>query len=201
MSKPTKFGSITISGRGKDEAGRFFIAAEWKGSDGEAITAAIPERELLTANKSNISRVVYDLFQTTIDTSETNNLLQHLNTLGQTPSTLCVRSKLGWDVDKNAFLKPGRLIGASDRLVVNVKALSGSVAGKFSVRGSLEKWKADVAPLIHGNSRLTLGLVLAFTGPVIQLMGEEQFMVCLLGGGWPRKDDGCIRGEHDLGGS
>ncbi|MDM9596960.1 MULTISPECIES: DUF927 domain-containing protein [Pseudomonas] len=77
----------------------------------------------------------------------------------------------GWH-ESGAFVLPGRTIG-SDK--VRYQA-SGKGQNLFSVRGSLDGWKAEVAAKCEGNPVLTLAIGCALAGPLLSLVG-------VLGGG------------------
>lgn len=77
----------------------------------------------------------------------------------------------GWH-ESGAFVLPGRTLG-SDK--VRYQA-SGKGQNLFSVRGSLEGWKVEVAAKCEGNPVLTLAIGCALAGPLLSLVG-------VLGGG------------------
>lgn len=77
----------------------------------------------------------------------------------------------GWH-ESGAFVLPGRTIG-SDK--VRYQA-SGKGQNLFSVRGSLDGWKDEVAAKCGGNPVLTLAIGCALAGPLLSLVG-------VLGGG------------------
>lgn len=77
----------------------------------------------------------------------------------------------GWH-ESDAFVLPGRTIG-SDRVRYQASAKGQNL---FSMRGSLEGWKIDVAAKCQGNPVLTLAIGCALAGPLLSLVG-------VLGGG------------------
>lgn len=77
----------------------------------------------------------------------------------------------GWH-ESGAFVLPGRTIG-SDKVRYQASAKGQNL---FSVRGSLEGWKIDVAAKCEGNPVLTLAIGCALAGPLLSLVG-------VLGGG------------------
>lgn len=77
----------------------------------------------------------------------------------------------GWH-ESGAFVLPGRTIG-SDRVRYQASAKGQNL---FSMRGSLEGWKIDVAAKCQGNPVLTLAIGCALAGPLLSLVG-------VLGGG------------------
>lgn len=77
----------------------------------------------------------------------------------------------GWH-ESGAFVLPGRTIG-SDKVRYQASAKGQNL---FSVRGSLEGWKVEVAAKCAGNPVLTLAIGCALAGPLLSLVG-------VLGGG------------------
>jgi len=77
----------------------------------------------------------------------------------------------GWH-ESGAFVLPGRTIG-SDKVRYQASAKGQNL---FSVRGSLEGWKVEVAAKCEGNPVLTLAIGCALAGPLPSLVG-------VLGGG------------------
>ncbi|MFZ5934464.1 DUF927 domain-containing protein [Pseudomonas sp. HS6-2] len=83
-------------------------------------------------------------------------------------STTC---RPGWH-ESGAFVLPGRTIG-SDKVRYQASAKGQNL---FSVRGSLDGWKVEVAAKCEGNPVLTLAIGCALAGPLLSLVG-------VLGGG------------------
>lgn len=77
----------------------------------------------------------------------------------------------GWH-ESGAFVLPGRTIG-SDKVRYQASAKGQNL---FSVRGSLDGWKTEVAAKCEGNPVLTLAIGCALAGPLLSLVG-------VLGGG------------------
>ncbi|HEN8712348.1 TPA: DUF927 domain-containing protein [Pseudomonas putida] len=77
----------------------------------------------------------------------------------------------GWH-ESGAFVLPGRTIG-SDKVRYQASAKGQNL---FSVRGTLEGWKDQIAAKCEGNPVLTLAIGCALAGPLLSLVG-------VLGGG------------------
>ncbi|MBF8774463.1 MULTISPECIES: DUF927 domain-containing protein [Pseudomonas] len=92
--------------------------------------------------------------------------------LDQRPAEVfATTSRPGWH-ESGAFVLPGRTIG-SDKVRYQASAKGQNL---FSVRGSLEGWKVQVAAKCEGNPVLTLAIGCALAGPLLSLVG-------VLGGG------------------
>jgi uncharacterized protein (DUF927 family)/phage/plasmid primase-like uncharacterized protein len=89
----------------------------------------------------------------------------------------CVE-RLGWH--GSVYVTPSESIGQDDEIVVfqNAHALDPAL----STAGTLEAWRASVARLSAGNSRLVFALSAAFAGPLADVAGEDSGGFHLRGG-------------------
>jgi uncharacterized protein (DUF927 family) len=80
----------------------------------------------------------------------------------------CVE-RLGWHGP--IYVTPAEPIGQGDEIVVfqNAHALEPA----FSVAGTAEDWRDSVAALAMGNTRLVFSLSVAFSGPLLDVAGED----------------------------
>ena len=78
----------------------------------------------------------------------------------------CVTT-VGWCGD--AFVLPDRTYGGGENVVLQVEG----VAPEFTVTGSLDGWRDDIAAKCAGNSRLVFAVSAAFAGPLLKPAGEE----------------------------
>jgi putative DNA primase/helicase len=86
----------------------------------------------------------------------------------------CV-SRVGWCGD--AFVMPDKQLGGSEEIVLQVEG----VAPEFTIAGTLDGWRSEIAARCVGNTRLLFGVSAAFTGPLLHLAGEESGGVHFLG--------------------
>ncbi len=80
----------------------------------------------------------------------------------------CV-DRLGWH--GGVYVLPGEVFGNNGERVVFQNA--GYVEPAFSVAGTVEEWRDNVATLAQGNSRLQLAICIAFAGTLLELAGED----------------------------
>jgi uncharacterized protein (DUF927 family) len=80
----------------------------------------------------------------------------------------CV-NRLGWH--GGVYVLPGEVVGHNGERVVFQNA--GYVEPAFSVAGTVEEWRENVARLARGNSRLELAICIAFAGTLLELAGED----------------------------
>lgn len=88
----------------------------------------------------------------------------------------CVE-RTGWH--DNVFVLPERTFGDSDERVILQS--SGRIDCGVSTEGTLEDWRNNVAAPCAGNSRLILGIGVAFAAPVLHLVGAESGGIHLRG--------------------
>jgi putative DNA primase/helicase len=85
--------------------------------------------------------------------------------------------KLGWH--GGAFVFPDAVIGAgSEELILQTMG----EPPKIRQAGTIEQWRANVAALAAGNSRVVLALSAAFAGPLLELVGEDSGGIHFVGG-------------------
>lgn len=80
----------------------------------------------------------------------------------------CVE-RTGWH--DRVFVFPDHTIGETDELVLFQS--ESATPTHYRTRGELTHWRSDVAELCRGNSRLMLGVCVAFAGPLLAWAGEE----------------------------
>jgi putative DNA primase/helicase len=76
---------------------------------------------------------------------------------------------LGWH--EGVFVTPTGTVGESDELKVFQN--SHAIEPAFSVSGTTEDWRENVAALAQGNSRLTFAISVAFAGALADVTGED----------------------------
>jgi putative DNA primase/helicase len=78
----------------------------------------------------------------------------------------CV-SAVGWCGD--TFVLPEGQYGGGEEVVLQVEG----VAPDFTLAGTLDGWRSEIAARCVANSRLQFGISAAFAGPLLRLAGEE----------------------------
>ncbi|WP_434617381.1 DUF927 domain-containing protein [Azospirillum sp. B2RO_4] len=85
-------------------------------------------------------------------------------------------TQTGW-CSTNTFIYGAQVIGESPERI----CVEGSDDSGFLTSGSLDGWKDEIALPSIGNSRLMFALSLAFTGPLLRLLQQENLGVHLRG--------------------
>jgi uncharacterized protein (DUF927 family) len=86
--------------------------------------------------------------------------------------------RLGWH--GAVYVTPSESIGQDDEIVVFQNAHA--IEPAFSVAGTLDDWRASVAALAMGNSRMVFALSVAFAGALADVAGEDSGGFHLRGG-------------------
>ncbi|MGK9452192.1 DUF927 domain-containing protein [Acidithiobacillus caldus] len=98
--------------------------------------------------------------------------------------TLVTVDKIGWDVNLDRFVLPGRVITkpevSSSEDVILSSVAQHYIAG-IKTQGELADWRVHVAEPCYGNSRLELGLYCAFLPPILRILQLHNFGVHFFG--------------------
>ncbi len=95
----------------------------------------------------------------------------HAYVLGCASSERFIRvSNLGWTKDFEAFVLCGRTIGTTSNII---SSFDEQIDGIGAEKGTAEQWKASIASLCHGNSRLLFAVSAGFAAPLLELVGVQ----------------------------
>jgi putative DNA primase/helicase len=107
-----------------------------------------------------------------------NNLLHtYINLSSPKARATCVQ-RPGWHGEN--FILPCRVYGAASRERIVLQQDIPQSALK--IQGTLDEWQQHVGALCAGNSRLILAVSSALCGPLLHLLGEENFGLHFYGG-------------------
>ncbi|RKR71081.1 putative DNA primase/helicase [Otariodibacter oris] len=167
---------VDVIGIGRSDS-EDFIVLEWKpeGSK-DKIKEALPleylgEREgwkllkkrgLKITTKSNLRNELADYIQNTGDRK-----------------LWTITNATGWQ--NGAYILPnGEIIGTPETPVL-FRSQSASFAG-YDTKGTLESWQEEIAQYVNKNPSMMLGVAVALSAPLIEILGAESFGVHLFGG-------------------
>ena len=102
-------------------------------------------------------------------------LLAYVNSAVVETKMRCVTT-IGWY--KQAFVMPDKVYGQCEE---QLRYQSDYTLHHYGQSGSVDEWKENIAVLCEGNSRLMFAVSLAFTGPLVGLLGLESGGFHLLG--------------------
>lgn len=77
-------------------------------------------------------------------------------------------TRTGWAAEGKAFVLPGRVIGAADKVIFQSE--SAVTEGAAAARGSYDRWRDEVAAPCVGNTVPTLSICIALSGPLLALL-------------------------------
>lgn len=200
VASPVRVLALTRDGNGRNW-GRL---VEVQDPDGRKHLVPIPSEWLLGEGARALDVLTNRGARIEPDIAARMGVLRYLNLTSALDGTALERaiaaSRTGWHGD--SFVIPDRVIGGVERVVYQPKSIAAAVAA----RGSLEDWKAGVASLAVGNSRLVISISLAFAPVLLGRLGyNEGFIVHFRGGSSAGKTTalevaGSVWGGGDIGG-
>ena len=141
---------------------------EWRDDDSVEHRWAMP-LELLQGDGSEVRRELARLGLSIAPGKAARDLLaSYLQVWPVQARARCVE-RLGWHA--GVYVTPGEVIGESGDLVVFQNAHA--IEPALSVAGTADEWRAHVASLAAGNSRLVLGVCVAFAAPLVGIVDED----------------------------
>ena len=146
------------------------VLVRFKDYDGQEKRLNIPKRLFATDGGSDIRKqLLSEGLHIEPRSQEKGKLIDYLNCPDITNRVGLVK-KLGWH--KSAFILPDQTIGetVSPLLYDNENARD----CKLKAAGSISDWQREIASYCEGNPLLTLAVSLAFTGPLVSLMGLSE---------------------------
>jgi len=150
------------------KSGEWGRLLEWRDDDGVTHQWAMP-LELLQGDGSEVRRELARLGLAISPGKKARDLLaSYLQVWPVEDRARCVE-RLGWH--GGVFVTPAESIGQDDEIVVFQNAHA--IEPAFSVAGTADKWRASVAALAAGNSRLVFALSVAFAGALADVVGED----------------------------
>lgn len=102
-------------------------------------------------------------------------LNEYLNSVNP-DKTICYTMRSGWH--GRSFLTANKVYGKSDGTLIHIPAAE---PAKFSVSGTLEDWKENVAKLCINNSRLMLAVSAAFASMILTPCEADNFFLHFYG--------------------
>jgi len=176
-------GPLDVIARTRDEQGENWgVLLSWSDPDGRPHEWAMP-RSLLATDGREVRANLLDrgLYVSPMEGAR-KALMAYLSAFDPDASALCV-SRGGWHGvgDRSVFVLPDEVFGApaEERVVLQT---THAIQHAFRTAGTLADWKAQVARLATGNSRLALAIAAAFAAPLVELAGEESGGINFQGG-------------------
>lgn len=151
-----------------DQEQGFGRLLEWYTTTDQIRRWAMPMRLLVRNGGDEVIERLADGGLTYINLSKKNLLRDYLSQCQPSRTVTCVE-RTGWY--GTAYVLPREVIGPDADGVILQSA--GYAGDDFTQRGSLEQWRAQVAALCVGNSRLAFAVSCAFAAPLLSLVGMD----------------------------
>lgn len=167
---------LAVIGIGEDENERYLVLSWWpEGSNRERIEA-LPMRDI--GERDGWAKLRAGGLSITAKSSLRAILADHLQRSGNR-EMWAIASASGWQC--GAYIMPdGEVIGVSKTPVL-FNGRSAAAKG-YTIKGTPESWRENVAMLAQGNPSMMLGIACALAAPLIGIAGADGFGVHLFGG-------------------
>ncbi len=159
------------------KSGEWGRLLEWRDDDQVRHQWAMP-MELLQSDGTDMRRELARMGLSIAPTKAARDLLASFVQVWPVEHRARCVDRLGWH--GAVYVTPSESIGQDDEIVVFQNAHA--IEPAFSVAGTLDQWRASVAALAAGNSRLVFALSVAFAGALADVAGEDSGGFHLRGG-------------------
>ena len=169
---------VNVVGIGRSESEEFIIL-QWRNEgDDQTITEAIPKEFI--GEREGWKLLKKRGLTVTTKNGLRNELADYLQNHNKGNRKLwAVTNATGWQY--GAFILPnGEVIGQPEKPVL-FRSQSSSFAG-YDTQGTLESWRSEIAMNVYKNPSMMLGVAVALSAPLIELLNAESFGVHLFGG-------------------
>ncbi|CCT60397.1 DUF927 domain-containing protein [Acetobacter pasteurianus] len=157
----------------RDENGTGWgLLINWRDHDRRAHQWSIP-RKMVHGEGKDIAGELEDA-GLNCNISATRQLRQFIASVYTKSRLRCVTSS-GWHRtdDGPAFVLPNGMTLGEGRRAVAFQTTRAAAGMEYATAGKLEDWQKDLAVYAVGNSRLAFALAVAFSGPLLDIMGEQ----------------------------
>lgn len=141
----------------------------WRDGDNHEHVWACPAELLQSTDQSEFRRILASGGLIISTSSKARKLLcDYVLTHRTDKKARCV-DRVGWSSGR--YVLNSRVIGGkgSDDMIV----YQGAASADFSARGTLNEWRANIAAMAVGNSRMTFSISCSFAGVLVELAGES----------------------------
>lgn len=165
------FQELRVEGRVRNEHSKNWgLLISFRDAAGIHKRYTLPMR-LLSGEDRELRGILLDLGLCIAPLKKARQLLTNYLSLSRPKKLMRSVSATGWY--KNSFVLASDLIFGSFGDEELIFQSDSSCQSKYSVSGTLEQWRQEVAGLCGGNSRLLFALGVSFLGPLLHLLGLE----------------------------
>ncbi|HBE9079251.1 DUF927 domain-containing protein [Serratia fonticola] len=167
---------LAVTGIGEDENERYLVLSWWPEGGNRERIEALPMRDI--GEREGWAKLRAGGLSITAKSSLRAILADHLQRSGNR-EMWAIASASGWQC--GAYIMPdGEVIG-EPKTPVLFNGRSAAAKG-YTVKGTAESWRENVAMLAQGNPSMMLGIACALAAPLIGIAGADGFGVHLFGG-------------------
>jgi hypothetical protein len=100
--------------------------------------------------------------------------------IGSTPKRrLAYAPATGWRRGNKTFVLPDRAVGTNSKSICGLPTIDRG--GYFGSRGTCKSWLRQVGPVATKSSAIMLAASCSFAAPLLRIMNEQSFGICLVG--------------------
>lgn len=141
----------------------------WRDGDNHEHVWACPADLLQSADQSEFRKILASGGLIISTNSKARKLLcDYVLTHRPDKKARCV-DRIGWNSGR--YVLNSRVIGGEDG--DDMIVYQGAASADFSAKGTLDEWKANIATMASGNSRMTFAISCSFAGVLVDLAGES----------------------------
>jgi hypothetical protein len=136
----------------------------------------------LASEPAGVFRKIANAGGRTLTQASKNALTKAIEAKLAEEPTFYVAEQPGWQLGYKIFVLPYGVIGdAGQDIVFAPSSKSDGFYPKFRVVGSSRRWRRRVGTLLRGNSLAMTATAFSLLSPLLALLGEENFMLVLVG--------------------
>lgn len=167
---------LELAGKGKDHQGEYYYLFKWQNSDEKA-----PRLEAVHfadfGTETGWKQLKGKGLQMTQSAGLTGKLAEHYHAIShKMPSNWKITDLAGWQ--NGAYILPnGETIGDFKSPVFFTKKTMDNLG--YYTKGTIESWRSEIADNLRGNHSMILGVAVAFSAPMLAILGLSSFGVHL----------------------
>lgn len=159
----------------EESTDRWFRLIAFADRDGNPQEVIIPMYWFSGGGAKVIEKLLENGYKVPMGKQDREHLLYTLYSSTPDGPTRRLVTKIGWH--GSSFVLPSQIIGPDK----NRLGFNGPRACAVDQEGTLDEWREKIGKYCIGNSRLALGVSLAFAGPLLQILGLENGGVHFVG--------------------
>ncbi len=170
---------VRFAGVGEDGEGNLHVRLVV--GEGDRRRGVVVRAGDLASEPANVHRRLADAGGRAVSQASKGALITAVEAqLNEAPSFL-VATQPGWSGDHKLFVLPYGVVGTSVDVAFAPNLKAAAYRGKFLAVGSSRQWRRRVGALLRGNALGMLAASAMLLSPLLDLLGEENFVLVLVG--------------------